>query len=38
MFGSNEKLKWNQTKEGLIISLPEKLPEQPVIGFKISGK
>ena len=36
MMGSNEKIKWNRSADGLTITLPKTLPDQPVIGFLIS--
>ena len=38
MLGSDETLVWEHTRQGLFISLPDKLPDQPVIGFKITSK
>ena len=38
MLGSDEKLVWEHSRQGLLIKIPEKLPDQPVIGFKISSK
>jgi len=35
MLGSESKIKWKQSDEGLIISLPEDMPEWTVLGFKI---
>ncbi|MDF7806655.1 alpha-L-fucosidase [Pontiellaceae bacterium B12219] len=35
LMGSNEKIKWKRSKDGLTISLPETLPDQPVAGFKL---
>jgi alpha-L-fucosidase len=35
MVGSNEKINWKQTSEGLIITKPAKMPSWQVIGFKI---
>ncbi|MBU2877921.1 MULTISPECIES: alpha-L-fucosidase [Aliiglaciecola] len=35
MLGSDEKIHWHRNKNGLTIKLPETLPQQPVIGFKI---
>jgi len=36
MLGSNEKLKWRQTHEGLIISWKNDI-NMPAIGFSIKG-
>jgi len=38
MLGSDEKLVWEHSRRGLLIKMPEKLPDQPVIGFKISSR
>jgi alpha-L-fucosidase len=38
ILGSEEKLKWKQHDEALIISLPEKLPSWKVVAFKIEFK
>ena len=38
MLGSSDKIKWNRTAEGLIIQLPKNMPDQPVIGFRITEK
>ena len=38
MLGSNEKLKWKQTENCLMINKPVKLPEFNVIVFKINFK
>lgn len=35
MFGGEEKINWNQQDDALIITLPSKLPDWKVIGFKI---
>lgn len=35
---SEAELKWMQTKEGLTITIPKKIPQQSVIGFKLSGQ
>ena len=35
MLGSQEKLKWEQTRDALVITRPEKLPAWNVIGFRI---
>jgi alpha-L-fucosidase len=35
LLGSSETLKWKRSEDGLMITLPKKLPEQPVIGFNI---
>ena len=37
MLGSSETLQWERSPNGLTIRLPETLPDQPVIGFRISG-
>jgi alpha-L-fucosidase len=36
MMGSNEEIKWNRSAEGLTIQLPKELPQQPVVGFKLT--
>ncbi len=36
MMGSEETIKWNRSAEGLTIQLPEELPQQPVVGFKLT--
>ncbi len=38
MLGSEEKLKWKQNSDNLVITKPEKLPEWNVTGFRISLK
>ena len=38
MLGSNERLRWKRSPDGLAIQLPGKLPNQPVIGFRITRK
>ena len=38
MLGSNEKLKWNQGGDALVISKPAKLPDWQVVAFKIEFK
>ena len=35
LMGSEEKINWSRKADGLQITLPSTLPEQPVIGFKI---
>jgi alpha-L-fucosidase len=35
MLGSEEKLKWKQQDDALVISLPSKLPEWKVVGLRI---
>jgi alpha-L-fucosidase len=35
MLGSDEKLKWNQQEDALIITKPSLLPEWKVVGFRI---
>ena len=36
MMGSSEQIKWIRSADGLTITLPKTLPDQPVIGFLIS--
>ncbi|VGO12228.1 hypothetical protein PDESU_00779 [Pontiella desulfatans] len=36
MLGSKEPIQWKRSADGLIIKLPTKLPDSPVIGFRIS--
>ncbi len=36
--GSNEKIKWNRSAEGLTIQLPKTLPDPLVIAFKLEVK
>jgi alpha-L-fucosidase len=36
MLGSDEKLKWKQEPDALIIHKPAKLPDWKVIGFQVS--
>ena len=36
LLGSDEKIIWTRSKNGISIKCPKKLPNQPVIGFKIS--
>jgi hypothetical protein len=36
LLGSDEKLTWQRSTEALTIQLPKTLPDQPVIGFRIS--
>lgn len=38
MLGSSENITWRRTSGGLIIDLPKQLPNQPVIGFRITKK
>jgi len=38
ILGSEEKLKWKQQDDALVITLPSNLPEWKVIGFKIELK
>ena len=38
ILGSNEKLSWKQEADALVISKPAKLPEWPVVTFKIEFK
>jgi len=38
MLGSDEKLKWKQMEEALLISKPVKLPEWQVVTFKVEFK
>ncbi|MGB8492262.1 MAG: alpha-L-fucosidase [Bacteroidales bacterium] len=38
MLGSEAKIKWTQSRNGLIIRKPSRLPEWQVIGFKIEFK
>ena len=38
LLGSEEKLKWKQNSDNLVITKPEKLPEWNVTGFRISLK
>lgn len=38
MLGSNEKLKWKQQAEALVIELPSKLPDWEVVTFRIELK
>jgi len=38
MLGSNAKIRWSQTADGLIIKTPSKFPEWQVPGFKIEFK
>ncbi|MBP0905423.1 alpha-L-fucosidase [Mariniflexile gromovii] len=35
LLGSDEKIVWKQTKDGLTIKLPKNIPGQPAIGFEI---
>jgi len=37
MLGSSEKLKWKRSADALTIQLPKTMPDQSVIGFRISG-
>jgi alpha-L-fucosidase len=36
MLGSDEKLKWKQESDALVISKPATLPDWKVIGFQIT--
>ena len=38
LLGSGVRMGWKQSEKGLIIRLPECLPEQPAIGFRIEFK
>jgi alpha-L-fucosidase len=38
MLGSTEKLNWKQDEEALVIAKPAKLPEWPVVTFKVELK
>ncbi|MFA5329232.1 MAG: alpha-L-fucosidase [Prolixibacteraceae bacterium] len=38
LLGANEKLKWNQSNDALVISKPTNLPEWQVVTFKIEFK
>jgi alpha-L-fucosidase len=38
MLGSEEKLKWKQQDDALMITLPDKLPSWKVLAFKIEFK
>jgi alpha-L-fucosidase len=38
MLGSDEKLKWEQEEDALVIGKPVKLPDWQVTGFKIEFK
>lgn len=38
LLGSDEKINWTRSKEGVKIKCPKKSPNQPVLGFKISLK
>ena len=38
MLGSNEKLKWKQESDALVITKPANLPSWKVQGFKIAFK
>jgi alpha-L-fucosidase len=38
LMGSDEKIKWSRDASGLTIQLPKSMPEQLVIGFRISAK
>jgi alpha-L-fucosidase len=35
MVGSDIKVKWSQEADAMVIKKPSKLPEWPVIGFRI---
>ena len=37
LLGSDEKLTWQRSAEALTIKLPKTLPDQPVIGFRITS-
>ena len=37
LLGSDETLKWERSAEALTIQLPKTLPDQPVIGFRITS-
>lgn len=37
ILGSDETVVWKHTREGLFINLPKNLPDQAVIGFKITS-
>jgi len=36
LLGSDETIKWSRDEEALTIELPKKMPESPVVGFKIT--
>ncbi|MBK1825506.1 alpha-L-fucosidase [Haloferula rosea] len=36
LMGSNEAIQWDRTDKALTIRLPKQLPDQPVLGFKIT--
>ncbi|HUT11408.1 MAG TPA: alpha-L-fucosidase, partial [Thermoguttaceae bacterium] len=36
LLGSQEQIRWQRSPNGLTIRLPEKLPDLPVVGFRIS--
>jgi len=38
MLGYSGKIAWSQTATGLVVRLPEKIPSEYAIGFKIAGK
>jgi alpha-L-fucosidase len=38
ILGSNEKLKWNQNADALVINKPSKLPDWQVVTFKVEFK
>lgn len=38
MMGSNENIRWTRTTDGLLIQLPEELPDALVTGFKLTLK
>ena len=38
LMGSDEKLNWNRSADGLTIDLPKKLPGKIVNGFRITRK
>ncbi len=37
MLGSDEKILWERTVEGLRITLPSRLPDSHIVGFRIEG-
>jgi len=38
LLGSQEQIRWQRSPNGLTIRLLEKLPDLPVVGFRISCK
>jgi alpha-L-fucosidase len=38
LLGSDESIRWARTADALTIKLPSAMPDQPVIGFRISAK